>query len=66
MVVRLADYPQLRDLAWSRHDELMPAKEAFELYERNWRRLEHAKLDQRERELVARLIADYGNGEINA
>lgn len=66
MVVRLADYPQLRDLAWNRADELIPAKEAFQLYERNWRFIEPARLDARERALIERLKAEFGRGVINA
>jgi len=65
-VVRLADYPQLGDLAWNRIDDFIPAKEAFQLYERNWRLLDLALLDDRERELIARLKAEFGNDEINA
>src|SRR5688500_5744698 len=34
LVVRLADYPQLGDLAWNRIDEFIPATDAFKLYER--------------------------------
>jgi len=37
MVVRLADYPALADLAWNRADEYLPARKRFGLYERNWR-----------------------------
>jgi hypothetical protein len=66
IVVRLADYPQLRDLAWNRSGELIPAKEAFQLYERNWRLLDRSALDDRERDLIARLKAEFGNDEINA
>ena len=66
LVVRLADYPQLRDLAWNRVDELITANEAFQLYERNWRLLDPANLDERERALIARLKADLGHDEINA
>jgi hypothetical protein len=66
VVVRLADYPQLRDLAWNRTDEFIPAREAFQLYERNWRLLDEPTLDARERELIARLKAEFGNDEINA
>jgi hypothetical protein len=66
LVVRLADYPQLRDLAWNRVDELIPAKEAFQLYERNWRLLDLGTLEERERALIARLKAELGNEEINA
>jgi len=65
-VVRLADYPQLQDLAWNRADEFIPAKEAFQLYERNWRLVDVDRLDARERELIAELKADFGSDEINA
>lgn len=66
LVVRLADYPQLRDLAWNRVDEFIPAKEAFQLYERNWRLLDRSALDESERTLIARLKTEFGNEEINA
>ena len=66
VVVRVADYPQLQDLAWNRIDEFIPAKEAFRLYERNWRFVEVAKLDERERELIERLKTEFGKDEINA
>jgi hypothetical protein len=40
LIVHLPDFPQLRDLAWNRTDEYIPANEAFQLYERNWRFVE--------------------------
>jgi len=58
-VVRLANYPQLRDLAWNRVDEFITAGEAFQLYERNWRLIDAASLDKR-------LKTDFGRDEINA
>jgi hypothetical protein len=64
--VHLPDYPQLRDLAWNRTDEYIPAKEAFQLYERNWRFVEPDRLDPKERELIDRLKARFGGGVINA
>jgi hypothetical protein len=66
LVVRLADYPQLKDLAWNRTDEFITAKEAFQLYERNWRFIDPSTLDERERALITRLKANLGNDEINA
>ena len=66
LVVRLADYPQLRDLAWNRVDEFIPAREAFQLYERNWRLLDAKTLDDGERALIARLEKELGSDEINA
>lgn len=65
-LVRLADYPQLRDLAWNRVDPFISVEEAFQLYERNWRFVDAARLDERERLLIERLKAECGNGEINA
>jgi hypothetical protein len=66
LVVHLPDYAQLRDLAWNRVDEFIPAREAFQLYERNWRLLDQHTLDDRERALIARLKTDFGHDEINA
>lgn len=66
LIVHLPDYPQLRDLAWNRTDEYIPAKEAFQLYERNWRFIEPARLDPEEHALIDRLKAEYGGGVINA
>lgn len=65
-VVCLADYPQLGDLAWNRVDRFIAVEEAFQLYERNWRFIDTARLDERERQLIERLKASCGNGEINA
>jgi len=65
LVVRVADYPVLRDLMWNRSDEIIPAQEAFSLYERNWRFVEGVVLDSTEAQLLARLTDDYGNGIIN-
>jgi hypothetical protein len=66
LIVHLPDYPQLRDLAWNRTDKYIPAKEAFQLYERNWRFVEPGRLDPEERALIDRLKARFGGGVINA
>ena len=66
LIVHLPDYPQLRDLAWNHTDEYIPAKEAFQLYERNWRFIEPGRLDPKERALIDRLKASFGGGVINA
>lgn len=36
--------------------------EALSLYERNWRFVDQAAMPAHERELVERLVRDYGNG----
>ena len=64
-LVRIDDYPQLRDIAWSRSDTHIQAREAFALYERNWRFVDVARLTVSERALLDRLAAEYGNGVIN-
>ncbi len=64
LVVRFADYPQLQDLAWNRVDRFIPIEEAFQLYERNWRFIDVARLEEGERLLIERLKAECGNGEI--
>lgn len=63
--VTLADYPQLRRLAWHAPGvtELTP-REALDIYERNWRHLDRAALDDRERALIDRLAATVGKGKL--
>lgn len=65
LVIRIADYPQLRDLAWNRADGFIAAREAFQLYERNWRHVDVDRLDDDERALLERLTAEFGAGVIN-
>jgi transcriptional regulator with XRE-family HTH domain len=63
--VRLADFPQLKRLAWQLHDvdELDPA-EALNLYERNWRHIDRSSLEPAERELLQALVAELGGGRL--
>jgi transcriptional regulator with XRE-family HTH domain len=63
--VRLADYPQLKKLAWQLHgvDELSP-KEALNLYERNWRHVDEAALSEAELALVEALSQELGGGQL--
>jgi hypothetical protein len=59
--IRLADYPQLKRLAWQLKDtkEISPS-EALEIYERNWRHIDLGKLSPREQELLRALLAAFG------
>ena len=61
--VRIADYPQLKQLAWQVHgtDELTPA-EALSIYTRNWRHLDLAAMEPGERDLVDALRLALGQG----
>lgn len=62
--IQLADYPQLKQLAWQVHgtDELTPA-EALSIYERNWRHVDVQALEPRERQLVDALRVALGKSD---
>jgi hypothetical protein len=62
VLIPIADYPGLRSIMWSRRDARIPAREAFQLYERNWRFIDAARLSAAERALIDRLVARYGGG----
>ncbi|MFM9927420.1 helix-turn-helix transcriptional regulator [Variovorax sp. H27-G14] len=59
--VRLADYPELRRLAWQlpADAELTP-QEAWGTYERNWRHADPSALQDHERQLLADLARALG------
>ena len=60
--IALVDYPQLKTLAWHVRgiDTLSPV-EAFDIYERNARHLESAKLTQSEQDLLEALHQAFAN-----
>lgn len=59
--VQLADYPQLRQLAWQVHgtDALTP-REALDIYQRNQRHLDTQALSRSEQQLVDALHLAFG------
>ncbi len=59
--IRLADYPQLKQLAWQVHgtDELTPT-EALGIYDRNWRHIDESLLTVHEKQLVEALHLALG------
>jgi len=59
--IRIASYKQLKKLAWQLKgtQELTP-QEALDLYERNWRHVDVAALDVREKKLLQNLLAAFG------
>lgn len=63
--VRLADFPQLKRLAWQLHgvDDLSPA-DALALYERNWRHIDAAGMTPAERALIQTLANGLGGGRL--
>jgi hypothetical protein len=64
-VVDTEAYPSLRALCWSRAGRYVTTRDAFALYERNWRFVDHANLLERERELIRRLAEQFGGGVLN-
>ena len=63
--VRLADFPQLERLAWQLHDvdELSP-QDALNLYERNWRHIDRARMEPAERALLQALVDKLSGGRL--
>lgn len=59
--IRLTDYPQLKQLAWQVQgaDTLSP-KEAWDIYERNWRHLDEQSLTVNEQQLIDALHVALG------
>lgn len=59
--IRIADYKQLKRLAWQLKGtkEISP-KEALGLYERNWRHIDTKAMDTREEKLLEMLLAAFG------
>jgi hypothetical protein len=64
-LIDVREYPELALLCWNRADRFLPAREAFALYERNWRFVDPARMSARERSLVDRLARRYGKGVLN-
>jgi hypothetical protein len=64
-MIKLNDYPQLKLVAWNRHEEFIEEKEALELYEINWRFIEQENLSNREQDLINHLVKNHGNGVLH-
>jgi hypothetical protein len=63
--IEIARYPNLRLLAWQFHQKRISERDAFALYEREWRHVDVSRLDLEERRLIRRLAETYGNGVLN-
>lgn len=65
-MVDLAQYPQLKLIAWSFPDATeLEEQEAFALYERNWRFLDRPSLTDNEKLLIDYLTKECGGGLLN-
>jgi len=64
-VVEVGKYPNLKLIAWNRVDPFLTARDAFGLYERNWRFVDTKNLTADERDLICRLTERWGRGVMN-
>lgn len=63
--VRLADYPQLKQLAWQlQGTDVLKPKEVLGIYERNWRHIDEAALLPHERNLIDALRLAFGESDV--
>ena len=60
--VEIERYPQLKFLCWNRRGRFLTAKDAWSLYERNWRFVEAERLEPSERDLIGSLCSRFGGG----
>lgn len=64
--VRIADYTQLKRLAWNRPGtDAIAERDALALYERYWDLVDPDRMDARERALLHRLVTRHGNGVLH-
>lgn len=54
-LIRLDEYPQLKQLAWQVHTDTLTPAEALSIYTRNKRHIDEQAMEERERELVKAL-----------
>ncbi len=65
-VLCIDDYENLKLLAWNRTGKFVTRREAFQLYEGNWRHVDRDAMAPEERKLIAQLTQEFGKGVINA
>jgi hypothetical protein len=64
-IVELRKFPNLQLLAWNRVDPYLTARDAFGLYERNWKFVDVKNMPDAERELIRGLTQRWGRGVMN-
>ena len=64
--IDVASYPNLRLLCWNLAASRVTRRDAFAIYERNWRWIDAANTPPHERALIDSLAAEFGGGLINA
>jgi len=64
-IVEVRKYPNLQLLAWNRVDPFLTDRDAFGLYERNWKFVDTKNMTDGERKLIRRLTEKWGHGVMN-
>ena len=64
-LVEVSKYPNLQLLAWNRADPFVTERDAFGLYERNWKFVDTKNMTDDERRLIRRLTEKWGRGVLN-
>ena len=65
-MVRVDEFPNLELLCWNIKAPCVTRRNAFALYERNWRLLDLASAPEHERALIDDLAREFGRGLINS
>ncbi len=64
-IVETRKFPNLKLLCWNRAAPFLTGRDAFGLYERNWRFVDTKNMPDDERALIRRLAERYGRGVLN-
>ena len=64
-IVETRKFPNLKLLCWNRATPFLTGRDAFNLYERNWRFVDTKTMPEDERVLIRRLAEKYGRGVLN-
>lgn len=63
--IEIGRYPQLKLLCWNRRGGFLSPKDAWSLYERNWRFVESDRLEPTEQGLIEMLSSRFGGGVLH-
>lgn len=66
VLIDLALYPGLGLLCWNLATPRITRRDAFAIYERNWRWIDQASTPAHERAFIDSLAGEFGGGLINA
>ena len=64
-IVETRKFPNVKLLCWNRAAAFLTGRDAFAVYERNWRFVDSGNMPEDERALIRRLAEKYGRGVLN-